>query len=430
MFKGYDMKLTKWFLAILCLAGLAFGSALAAAKDKKANEYPDATRKDPKVSMSERDQKSLNKATDLVNEGNAEEAEPLIRKVLDDGKASKYALAFAHQLMAQIHWDREQGEQAISEYKAAIALDALPNDGQFQLVYALAQTQVQEEKYQDALATLAEWEKLTGKQTADELALKANVHYRLDQFQPAIDTMKKAISMTDTLNESWTQILMASYFELDQYDEAARIVQEQLAKTPNDKKLVNQLATIYIQGDKLPQALEVLARAKSQGLISTGEDYTQLAKLYANAENPKEAAGLMKEGFSKGVIAQNYDNYKLMGDVCSQAEDDACAIEGYTKAAPLGQDGNVDYQLGYLLYYGEKSADAIAALDRAISRGGLRQEGEAYLLRGDAKNDLGQDAGALADWRKAQAFPSTKVMADQRIKAATGGVKIKRGKKP
>ncbi|HEY6544543.1 MAG TPA: tetratricopeptide repeat protein, partial [Dokdonella sp.] len=253
--------------------------------------------------------------------------------------------------------------------------------------------------------------------------------YRLDQFQPAIDTMKKAMSMTDTANDSWTQILMASYFELDQYDEAAKIVQEQLAKNPNDKKLVNQLATIYIQGDKLPQALEVLARAKSQGLITTGEDYTQLSKLYANAENPKEAAALMKEGFSKGVIEKNYDNYKLMGDVCSQAEDDACAIEGYTKAAPLGQDGNVDYQLGYLLYYGEKSADAIAALDRAISRGSLRQEGEAYLLRGDAKNDLGQDAGALADWRKAQAFPSTKVMADQRIKAATGGVKIKRARK-
>jgi tetratricopeptide (TPR) repeat protein len=422
------MKLSKWLLAALCVAGLVLGAA-ASAKDKKADEYPDATRKDPKVSMSERDQKNLNKATDLVNEGNGAEAEPLIRKVLDDNKSSKYAQAFAHQLLAQVYWDQEKGEQAISEYKAAIALDALPNDGQFQLIYALAQTQVQEEKYQDALATLAEWEKQTGKQTADELALKANVHYRLDQFQPAIDTMKKAISMTDKVNESWTQILMASYFELDQYDEAAKIVQEQLAKDPNNKKLINQLATIYIQGDKLPQALDVLAKAKSQGLVTTGEDYVQLAKLYANAEKPKEAAATMKEGFAKGVLEGNYDNYKLQGDVCTQAEDDPCAIDGYTKAAPLAKDGNVDYQLGYLLYYSEKSADAVASLDRAITRGGLRQEGEAYLLRGDAKNDLGQDAAALADWRKAAGYPSTKVMADQRIKAATGGVKIKRAKK-
>src|SRR5690606_27657014 len=130
---------------------------------------------------------------------------------------------------------------------AAIALDAMPNEAQFQLIYALAQTQLQEEKYQDALETLAQWEKLTGAQTADELALKANAYYRIDQFQNAVDTMKKAISMTDTVNESWNQILMASYFELDQYDEAARVVEAQLAKNPNEKRLINQLATIYVQ---------------------------------------------------------------------------------------------------------------------------------------------------------------------------------------
>lgn len=422
------MKLSKWFLAAFCAAGLLLGAA-ASAKDKKPNEYPNATRKDPKVSMSERDQRSLNKATDLVNEGKGAEAEPTIRKVLEDNKSSKYAQAFAHQLLAQVYWDQDKGEQAISEYKAAIALDALPNDGQFQLIYALAQTQVQEEKYQDALVTLADWEKQTGKQSADELALKANVYYRLDQYQPAIDAMKKAMSMTDEVNDSWTQILMASYFELDQYDEAAKIVQEQLAKDPGNKKLINQLATIYIQGDKTQQALDVLSKAKAQGMVTSSEDYVQLAKLYSIADKPKDAAAVMKEGFAKGVIEANYDNYKLQGDVCTQAEDDPCAIEGYTKAAPLAKDGNVDYQLGYLLYYGEKSADAIKSLDSAISRGGLRQEGEAYLLRGDAKNDLGQDSAALADWRKAAGYASTKAMAEQRIKAATGGVKIKRARK-
>jgi len=221
------MKLSKWFLAALCVTALMLGAA-ASAKDKKADEYPNATRKDPKVSMSERDQRSLNKATDLVNESKGAEAEPLIRKVLDDSKSSKYAQAFAHQLLAQVYWDQDKGEQAISEYKAAIALDALPNDAHFQLIYALAQTQVQEEKYQDALTTLAEWEKQTGTQTADELALKSNVHYRLEQYQPAIDTMKKAMSMTDEVNESWTQILMASYFELDQYDERENSEHEQL----------------------------------------------------------------------------------------------------------------------------------------------------------------------------------------------------------
>jgi tetratricopeptide (TPR) repeat protein len=423
------MKLSKWLLVAVCSVGLLCG-ATAFAKDKKdENKYPNATRVDPKIAMSSGDQRALNKAADLVNESKSAEAQPMIEKVLSNDSASKYAQAFAHQLLAQVYWDQEKGPQAIDEYKKAIALDALPNDGQFQLLYALAQTQVQEEKYQDALVTIAEWEKQTGATTADELALKANAYYRVDQFQPAVDTMKKALALTDKPNDTWTQILMASYFELNQYDEAAKLVQSQLAKDPNNKKLINQLATIYIQGDKDQQALDLMAKAKSQGLITTNDDYTQLVKLYASADKPKNAAAEVKEGFAKGALQPTYDNYKLQGDVCTQAEDDACAIEGYSKASPMAKDGNIDYQLGYLLFYSGKSKEAIDSLNKAITRGGLRQEGEAYLLRGDAENDLNQAAAATADWQKAAGFASTKAMAEQRIKAAKGGVKINRAKK-
>lgn len=423
------MKRSKWLMAVMFAFGLALASSAFAKDKKEVNEYPNSTRKEAKVEMSAGDQKDLNKAADLVNDNKTADAQPLIDKVIANSKASKYALAFAHQLQAQVFWDQDKGDQAIAEYKTAIALDALPNAQQFQLIYALAQTQLQQEKYPDALATLADWEKLTGKQTADELALKSNAYYRTEQYQPAVDAMKKALSMTDKPADSWTQILMASYFELNQYDEAAHIVQAQLDKDPTNKKLINQLATVYIQGDKQEQALDLMAKAKSQGLITTSEDYVQLAKLQASADKPKDAAATMKEGFAKGVIQSSYDTSKLLGDVCTQAEDDACAIEGYSKAAPLAKDGNVDYQLGYLLFYSNKSKDAIEALNRALTKGSLRQEGEAYLLRGDAENELDQNTAAMADWNKALTHPSTKTMAAQRIKASKGGVKIQRAKK-
>jgi len=308
-------------------------------------------------------------------------------------------------------------------------MDALPNDAHFQTIYQIAQLQVQDEKYADALTTLDQWEKQTGSQTADELALKSNAYYRTDKFQDAVDTMKKAISMTDKPNDSWTQILMASYFELNQYDQAAQVVQQQMAKDPNNKKLLNQLATIYIQADKPQQALDLMSKAKSQGLITTSDDYMQLAKMYAAADKYKDASATIKEGLDKNILKPSFDVYKLEGDVCTQGEDDKCAIDAYTKASPQAKDGNIDYQLGYLLFYSDRSKDASDALSRAISKGGLKQEGEAYLLRGDAENDLNQASAALADWQKASGYPSTKVMAEQRIKAAKGGVKIKRSEK-
>ncbi|WP_300621590.1 tetratricopeptide repeat protein [Dokdonella sp.] len=421
------MKLSKWIPAAICTLGLVLAGGAALAKDsKKANEYPNATRQEPKPEMSSSEQRDLSKAADLIGDGKDAEAQPLVEKVLSSSRPSKYGTSFAHQLLGQIYYDQDKNAEALAEYKKALETEGLPNAQHFSVLYNVAQLQMQDEKYQEALATLDQWEKLTGKQTADEFAMKANIYYRLDQFQPAVDTMKKAMSMTDKPNDSWMQILMASYFELNQYDQAAQIVQDQLAKDPGNKKLLNQLATIYIQGDKPQQALDVMAKAKSQGLVTTGDDYVQLAKLYASADKPKDAAATMKEGFAKNLLPATYDNYKLLGDVCTQSEDDPCALDAYSKASPMAKDGNVDFQLGYLLFYSDKSKDAVEALSRAISRGSLRQEGEAYLLRGDAENDLGQSSAAMADWQKSLGYPSTKSMAEQRIKAAKGGVKINR----
>lgn len=419
------MKLSQWFAALACVFLLAAsGSALAARKTD--NPYPNATRQEPKPDMSQAEQRDLNKAADLVNDGKDEEAQKYVSRVLDRSRASAYARSFAYQLQGQIHYDQDKSDEAIAAYRQALEINGLPNAQHFQVLYIVAQLQLQDEKYEEALASLAEWEKLTGTRTADELALKANAYYRTDKYQQAVDTMKQAMAMADKPNDSWNQILMASYFELGQYDQAAQLVQQQMAKDPTNVKLVNQLATVYIQADQNAKAAEVMAKAKSEGLITSGADYLQLAKLYSSADRNKEAMATLKEGFDKGLLERNYDNYKLLGDICMQADDDACAIDAYTKASPDAPDGNVDYQLGYNLFYADRSREAVEALTRAIQKGKLRQEGEAYLLRGDAENDLDQASAALADWQKAAGFPSTRVMAEQRIKTVRGGAKIKR----
>ena len=82
-----------------------------------------------------------------------------------------------------------------------------------------------------------------------------------------------------------------------------------------------------------------------------------------------------------------------------------------------------------MLFYADRGAEAKVALERAIKKGGLRQEGEAYVILGDVESYSDNEAAALAAWQKAQAFPSTKAMADQRIKAIRSGVKLKRSSK-
>lgn len=421
------MKLNKIMQSVAVALALTIGSGtVLAQKPKKAEvEYPDTKRSEPKSDLAERDQKNLNKAQDLIGEDNAQ-AEKILTDLLAKTK-SKTARAYGHQMLSSVYTETDQDDQSIAELRKSLEVNALPNNAHFGTLYRLAQIQVQAEKYEDALVTLDQWEREGGKTTSDSLALRGNVAYRLDRYQDAVDAVKKAIAANGgNANESWNQILMASYFELNQFDQAADVAKAQLDKNPGDIKLVKNLATVYIQGDNYPAALAVLAKAKNDGLVTTGDDYVQLAKLYANAEKPKEAAAVLKEGLDKGIVTGDYENYKLLGDASAQAEDDEGAIAAYAKASPFAKDGYVDYQRAYILFYADRAKEAKVAIDAAIQKGGLRQEGEAYLIRGDVNNELNQDAAALVDWKKAATFPSSKSMAEQRIKAAQGGVNIKR----
>ena len=419
------MKLSKTLHTLICALALTFTATAAyAAKAKAEAEYPNATRSEPKNDLKAPDQKKLSKAQDLIGEDNAQ-AQELLQEIIDKSK-SNYAVSYAHQLMSSVYSELEQDDKSMSETQAALDSNGMPNDAHFGTMYRLAQLQVQAEQYQEGLATLDKWAAEGGKTTADSDALRGNAYYRLEKYQDAINAMNKAIAASDKPSESWNQILMASYFELDQFPQAAEVAKAALAKNPGDIKLVKQLATVYIQGDNYPAALALLAKAKNDGLITTSDDYVQLAKLYANAEKPKDAAAVLKDGLDKGIVKGDLETYRLLGDTSAQAEDDAGALAAYAKASPLAKDGYVDYQRGYLLYYTEKPSEAKAAMDLAIQKGGIKQEGEAYLIRGDASSELNQDSAAMADWQKAAGYPATKTMAEQRMKASRGGVKMKK----
>ena len=410
---------TRAILALAAILLIAAGNLWAAKEEK--NEYPNATRKEPKLEMSAGTQKDLNKALDLVNDNKFDEAAPLLQKIESDPKASKYARAMALYGEGQVANGKNDDPAAIAKFHEAYELDALPNNTQFQVLYNIAIMQIQSEKYDDALNTLNEWFKVTGAQKAEAYALEGNAYYRLDKYQPAVDAIKKALSLSDKPSDSWYQILMASYAQLEQYDEAAKVLEQQLAKTPNDAKLTTQLATIYVRAKQDQKAIDLLASAKQKGLLTSEGDYKLMAQLYDQVDKPKDAAAVLNEGLSKNIVKPSYEMYKLLGDSYALANDDAHAIDAYGKASPLSQDGNVDYVRGSLLMNNDRPKEAVAALRQAVAKGSLKQPGEAYILLGDAENNSDNMKAAIEAWQKARGYASTRQMADQRLKNQKSG---------
>jgi predicted negative regulator of RcsB-dependent stress response len=376
--RSYTRILFSIFAAFLLVGGNAWADKKP---EKEAPQYPNATRKDPKLEMSSGTQKDLNKALDLLNDQKPDEAAPLLQKIIDDAKASKYAHAVATQAEGQIAYDKQDNAGAVAKWRAAYDMDALPNNQHFNLLYNIAAIQQQDEKYQDSLNTLDEFFKATNGGKAEAYALQGNDYYRLDKYQPAIDAITKAQSMTDKPNDNWNQILMASYAGLDQYDKAGAVLEKQLAQHPGDPKLVEQAVKVYVNGHQYDKAQSLIDQNK--GSLSNDTMYTM---------------------------------YRAIGAGYSQEKDsDNKAIDAFAKASTYATTGEVDYYRGSLLLNNDRAKEATAALQQAITKGGLKETGKAYLMLGDAYNQIDDSTNARAAWTKAKGYPESEKSATQRL---------------
>ncbi|TLY52300.1 MAG: hypothetical protein E6K53_04745, partial [Gammaproteobacteria bacterium] len=188
---------------------------------------------------------------------------------------------------------------------------------------------------------------------------------------------------------------------------------------------IHDALVVYVQAGENDKATALIEREHAQGLLTDETDYKLGAQLYDQADKPAKGAALLKEGIDKGVVKPSYEMYKLLGDSYALAQDDSNAIAAYTKASPLAKDGYVDYVRGNLMVQTDRAREAIEAIKQAIAKGGLKQPGQAYILLGDAYNQIDSMGEARAAWQKARAYPDAQKMADQRL-GAGGQVKIKK----
>lgn len=307
--------------------------------EKQPSQYPNATRQEPKdVSVSDKEAKALNEGLGAANSGDTATTQKDLQGIADNG-SNAYAKAKALQGLAQIKYNGGDTKGAITLQKQALDLNSLPNDDYFPALYTLAQMYIADENYAQALITLDQWTQQSGKPFADAYALKGNAYYRLEKYPDAVAAIQKAKSMTPQPKPDWDQILIASYFAMDKYDEAGKVAEAALARDPNNGKLLMNVVQIYTNAKQYDKALPLLERARSNGQINDETIYVNMAKLYYNiavdGRDPKvnagKAAQVLEEGMAKGVVKPTTDNYKLLGDAYNVAGDTAKANAAYDK---------------------------------------------------------------------------------------------------
>jgi predicted negative regulator of RcsB-dependent stress response len=395
---------------------------------KKEVQYPNATRREPKLDLkSPKEQKSLNDGLIAVAAGDSAKAQQLLQPLID-GSKSKYAQALALQGLANLKYKNNDVKGAIPLLQRSLDLGVLPNDTYFQLEYELAQFQIADEQYQAGLNTISKWRAEGKKETGASYGLEGSALYRLNKYPEAITAIKKAQSMTDKQEPSWNQILMASYAESGQSDQAAALAQKQLTSNPTDPNAVNNAAAVLMQAHKYPEAIQMMEKARSSGTLKTEPAYVNLAKLYLitgqeasdTTPNAMKASQVLKEGMSKGIIKPSADNYVLLAQSAELANKPTEAMDAYNKALPLAKDGEPALRAGRLLLTENKNSQAKALFEQAVAKG-VKSKGKAYMLLAEAERGLKNKPAAVSAMKKAAQEPDTAAKAKAWLKNAGAG---------
>jgi tetratricopeptide (TPR) repeat protein len=423
------------------LAGAAFALMLASTpalasdhssgdQQKAAPQYPSATRKEPKLDLTDKkEQEALNKGLDAAQANNKDQATQLLQPLIDNAK-SKYVQAMALQGLARVHALNNDVPGAIDLLKRSLDNGVLPNDAYFQLEYELATFYVLNQQYQQAIDTVEKWRAEGKKETPESYALEGEAYYRMQKYPEAIAAIKKAQSMTDKPDPRWNQLLMLAYNDSGQKDKAAEIAKQQVAASPTDPTSFHNALSLDIQMNKYDDALKLMEDGQAKGLLTTESDYVTLAKLYLNKAQDQntqdpgpltdKAVQTLQDGMTKGVVKPSAENYMLMGDAHMIGGDGSAAAAAYEKAIPLASDGEPSYKAGAALVAQNEFSKAKSLLQQAISKG-VKHKGKAYLALAQANIGLKDKAAAAEAVMEAEKDPETKAQAQKWLKQANIG---------
>jgi len=291
----------------------------------------------------------------------------------------------------------------------------------------LAQLHMMRGNYDKTIVFIEKWETIQKEVTpgaeipAKNLVLKAQAMYQKQDYAKASSYINQAVEQQENskegyqVDENWYVLQRAVYYELKQPEQVKNVLLK-LVKQYEKPSYWIQLAGMYGELGDEKQQLAYMEIAYQLDYIATGSDIFNLSQLYYYHQMPFKAALLMESAIKQGKLAEDQRNLTFLAQAWSFAKENDKAVPVMLAAANLSKDGELDAQLAQIYLNLEQWDKAIAASERAIQKGGLRNEGTVHLVLGMAHFNVGDYNVALNELAEAEKHNSSRGMAKQWLK--------------
>lgn len=369
-------------------------------------------------SMREATYKELAKAQEAAEEEDYSEAIKVLDKLTKDDDLNSYELSQIYNLYAFIYYSQDRLPQAIQAYEKLLQQPDLPEALETGTVFNLSQLYFSTENWRKAIEYVERWMTYDPEPKSQNYELISQAYYQLGEYRNALVPARRVVELQrqsgQKVKEQSLLMVRVLHFELGETDEVIKVLHELIKLYPKEQYWM-QLASLYGEKDDQQRQLGTLELAYVLGYLDQENEVMSLAGLLLQNDLPYRAGNVLQKGIDDGVIESSLNNWRLLSQAWTLAKEDEKAIPALTRAANMASDGKVDLVLAQSYMNLNRWDEAVAAAQKALSKGGLDRPDQAHVLLGQALFNLERFDEARQAFVRAQADSRSRQLASQWI---------------
>ncbi|MBW8782653.1 MAG: hypothetical protein JF599_12325 [Verrucomicrobia bacterium] len=394
---------------LLGIALLMLAPLLPELKAQAQEEHP--------KELSESVSTALGNLKGLVDAKNYKEIIHLLDTLIPTVGAESYDLAVLSQIKGQVLLTDSQYEPAIAPMEKSLSLgdkygyfdESTTLSGLYTLVQIYYQQAAdlkdpprQKELYEKACGYFERWLKESPKTTAENELFYASIRYNeaildpahpdLEKVRLALAAVEKSLSLTIKVNTQAYVLMLAAQQQLGDNQKTAELFEILAQREPGNETYWQQLLATYyaLAGSSKKDAdirrynlrsLITYERAQAHGLLNTPRDNFSIVALYFTLQQFDRASAFLAKGLKDKSIEGSRRNWELLASAYQQQHEEERAAATLLEAARLfPTEGQLEFNYAQLRYSQEKTAEAYAHLETAITKGNLDKPGPAFVF--------------------------------------------------
>lgn len=336
----------------------------------------------------------------------------ILNELSQNTDLSPYERFVVLQQRGRAYFEEDRYDLSIRDFDAALNTGAAITDEIIALRSAMAQLyQVQENfpaainQYELAIAAGAELTPAFSKTVAQ-------AYLQADRIAEGVRYAEIFYNGTPNKTEGDFNLMHYFYQQLERRSDELRVVRDFINAYPSSRRAWQNLVALYSMQDDVERAFETNKLMYLNGIFEEENELIRLVSYYSFFENPYRGATILEREINAGRVEGNEENLDRLANMWRQAGEFDRATPVLERLSNLIGDGETALRLAEAHFQRNNFAEAEAAFQVALDRGGLSDTGKAWELLGTSRFRQGERQSAIAAFREAARFPRSRSSAN------------------